>query len=170
MFSETMIGAGKVNDHEARIARGVAGLAESARLAIEVVSGEGKPYRSGQKLWAVGKGTRWSEGFYLLNGFTTVMPPGGPSAALPDDPETGVISASSYHSDGVHVAMSDGAIRFVSRFIDTGDLGAPCFEPAPSNSRNVQSPYGVWGAMGTRAGREVIPSEREAKYKVLRGF
>lgn len=170
MFSETMIGVGKMEDHEARIARGVNGLAEAPSVANEVISGQGKPCRSGQTMWAVGKGSRWAEGFYLVNGFTTVMPPGGPSATVPDDPETGVVSASSYHSDGVHVAMTDGANRFVSRFIDTGDLGAPCFEPDPQNGRKTQTPYGIWGAMGTRSGLEVIPGERQANYKILHGF
>ncbi len=26
---------------------------------------------------------------------------------------------------------------------------------------------GVWGALGTRAGKEIIPSEREAAYRTL---
>ena len=99
-----------------------------------------------------------------MNAFTTVLPPGGPSATLPGDPESGCVAASSYHSDGVNVAMSDGAVRFVSSTIDVGNLSAPSVSPLNDNAGS-ESPYGVWGAMGTRAGKEIIPSEREARFK-----
>ncbi|MEO9590979.1 DUF1559 domain-containing protein [Rhodopirellula bahusiensis] len=167
MVGESVIGVAKVNSFTARIARGVQGLANSPALAMETVSEPEKAYRPDQALWGVGKGSRWAEGFYLLNGFTTVLPPGGPSATMAGDPESGVVSASSYHVDGVNVAMSDGAIRFVSRFIDTGDSTAPCISPK-NTEKHRPSPYGVWGAMGTRAQKEIIPSEREAKFKTMR--
>lgn len=170
MLSETIIGVGDPSRNEAWIARDVAALDQSPNRALKVIGGKGKAYGSDTKIWPVGKGSRWAEGFYLLNGFTTVMPPGGPSATVPDDPETGVVSASSYHSDGVHVLMADGSLRFVSRSIDTGDLSAPPFRPDDSDRKKLQTPYGVWGAMGTRYGMEVIPSEREAKYQVIHGF
>ena len=167
MIGESMIGVAKMNAYTARIARSIPGLSKSPDLAMKTVNEQDKTYRSEQTLWGVGKGSRWAEGFYLLNGFTTVLPPGGPSATMAGDPESGVVSASSYHIDGVNLAMADGAIRFVSRFIDTGDSTAPCISP-DNTEKHCPSPYGVWGAMGTRAEKEIIPSEREAKFQTIR--
>jgi prepilin-type processing-associated H-X9-DG protein len=59
----------------------------------------------------------------------------------------GVHSASSYHPGGVNVVMADGSARFVSQTINCGNLGVR----SPVAGR---SPYGVWGALGTREGRE----------------
>jgi len=49
----------------------------------------------------------------------------------------------SYHPGGVSAASFDGAVSFVSDNVSTGDLTRQ--RPAG----NQQSPYGVWGAMGT---------------------
>lgn len=57
-------------------------------------------------------------------------------------------SAQSYHPGGVNVVMADGSSRFISETIDTGD-------PTASNPISGQpSPYGIWGALGTKAGGE----------------
>jgi len=55
----------------------------------------------------------------------------------------------SNHSGGVNACMADGGVRFVSDMIDTGNLNA-------SAVQSGKSPYGVWGAMGTRAGGETV--------------
>ena len=56
-------------------------------------------------------------------------------------------SASSYHLGGVNVVMADGSVRWVSNSVNTGTLTAPEVGGGPS-------PYGVWGAMGTKSGGE----------------
>ncbi len=48
------------------------------------------------------------------------------------------------------VALADGSVRFVSESIDTGNLAVV----APLATAGGLSPYGVWGAMGTRSGGE----------------
>lgn len=78
----------------------------------------------------------------------TVMPPNGPSARHGSE---GVWTASSNHPGGVNVLMGDGAIRFTNDTIDTGDLGE-----GTHSSRGGRSLYGVWGAMGSRAGGESL--------------
>ena len=105
----------------------------------------------------------------MINAFTTVLAPNKPSATLHADPESGCISASSYHLDGVNVLMGNGAIRFVSDTIDVGDSNAPSVSPLMNNI-GAESPFGVWGALGTRAGKEIIPSEREAGFKTYSDY
>ncbi|MEQ9406170.1 MAG: DUF1559 domain-containing protein [Fuerstiella sp.] len=86
-------------------------------------------------------------------GFNTVLPPNAASctndANNNADGAVSVLSASSLHTGGVQVLLADGSARFVSENIDTGNLGV-------ATSRGASSPYGVWGALGTRAGGETI--------------
>ena len=65
------------------------------------------------------------------------------------------ITATSLHTGGVQVLMVDGAVRFVSENIDTGDLTATTPNRNNPNTRG-RSPYGVWGALGTKRGGETI--------------
>ena len=114
--------------------------------------------------WRTGLGTRikgrfgtqvW-DGQAERVGFTTIIPPNGPSCAESENPNADnahiAIAPTSTHTGGVHCLMADGAVRFVSENIDTGNLALA--SPA-QNSSNI-SPYGVWGALGTKSGGEVI--------------
>ncbi|MFH1264482.1 MAG: hypothetical protein ABIK89_02055 [Planctomycetota bacterium] len=49
--------------------------------------------------------------------------------------------------------MPDGSCRFINETIDTDDLTQPepRQQPAPYDGR---SPYGVWGALGSKWGGE----------------
>ena len=95
-------------------------------------------------------GGRWCDGRPLVSGFTTVLPPNSPSClAGNQDWEWGIWTPSSMHLNGVNGLMGDGSVRFISSSIDTGDLSLPEREVGPS-------PYGVWGALGSKAGSEVF--------------
>ena len=69
---------------------------------------------------------------------------------------------SSRHTGGVQVAMADGAVRFVNETINNVTSTTICTS-APGNGGQSatgsagcsgQSPFGVWGALGTMAGGE----------------
>lgn len=89
-------------------------------------------------------------------GFSTILPPNAPSCAQGTNQNADSVhtayTASSLHVGGVQVVMADGAVRFISENIDTGDLSAA----SPRQNATGLSPYGVWGALGTKAGNEVV--------------
>lgn len=96
-------------------------------------------------------GTCWPDGQSERVGFTTVMPPNGPSCNIDGntnaDTPGGVHAASSFHPAGVMGVMVDGSARFISDAIDTGNLALAEVTQGPS-------PYGVWDAMGSKDGGE----------------
>lgn len=103
-------------------------------------------------------GMAWALGLPGFSTFNTMLAPNGPSCARGSTAnETGitnidraVLPPTSLHSGGVNVLMADGAVRFVSENIDTGNTGSGVtqLETGPSQ-------YGVWGALGSKDGGEV---------------
>ena len=86
--------------------------------------------------------------------FHTILPPNSPSCTedtnVNADSSNTTLSASSQHTGGVHCLMLDGSVHFVSENIDTGNLALA----APAVNGNGPSPYGVWGALGSKSGGE----------------
>lgn len=107
------------------------------------------------------RGFRWSDGRALWSGFTTILAPnrencqqGGANAA---GSVPGVFSASSQHQGGAHILMGDGAVIFITDSIEAGNSRAPMVRAgAGFTAVGSASPYGLWGALGTRAASEVI--------------
>ncbi len=103
-------------------------------------------------------GYRWGDcnGNYTL--FFTILPPNSPSCANANAEDWCISAASSYHSGGVNAVMCDGSVRFISETVDAGDQSKTAPDVATNKSRpqdyGGKSPYGVWGALGTRAGGE----------------
>ena len=102
------------------------------------------------------RGYIWSHWGPQHTGFTTIHPPNS-AICLQDQDEwtAGAYSASSQHPGGAHVLMADGAIKFITDSIEAGDSH---FTPIDIIA-GQQSPYGLWGALGTRANKEVIEEE-----------
>lgn len=114
----------------------------NGRTYVQGVSGTGYAVR----------GFRWADGGAWFKAFTTNVPPNSANCSTGTSNQTeGAFSASSHHPGGINACMADGSVRFVSDTIDCGNLGASY----PSRSDASPSPYGVWGALGTKAGAEV---------------
>jgi prepilin-type N-terminal cleavage/methylation domain-containing protein/prepilin-type processing-associated H-X9-DG protein len=114
-----------------------------------------------------GRGFRWACGYALYSGFNTILPPN--EMACHDDNgdwrphrDDGTLPPSSRHQGGVHVLMADGAIQFITDSIEAGDRNTPpvrLSNVAPNPMAGQQSPYGLWGSLGTRASRETIDEQ-----------
>lgn len=104
------------------------------------------------------RGYRWSDSVPVYTCFTTILPPnrevcmGGGG-----DFDTGAVSPSSRHQGGCHVLMGDGAVKFITDSIEAGNSRAQVVMNGNTVSPpGSKSPYGLWGALGTRASSEVI--------------
>lgn len=97
-------------------------------------------------------GTRWQFGRAGWVNFNTILPPNGPVCPSGFIWSGGVLPPRSQHPGGVMAAFADGAVRFISENIWAGNAAAA----APSTLAQP-SPYGVWGALGTRASGEIAP-------------
>ncbi|UUO07681.1 DUF1559 domain-containing protein [Blastopirellula sp. J2-11] len=93
-------------------------------------------------------GRRWSDGAVNLQGFCTILAPNSPSCSRKtNDWSESITTASSYHPGGANAVFCDGSVSFIPETIDTGDLSKMAPQSGPS-------PYGVWGAMGSKSGQE----------------
>lgn len=105
-----------------------------------------------------GRGYRWASGSAIFSGCNTVLPPNRELCFSSNSSSPGVASTSSLHNGGAFVLLGDGSVQFVSDSIDAGDSRAPNVRAGGlgATSPGVHSPYGVWGALGTRSSREKI--------------
>jgi hypothetical protein len=116
---------------------------------------------------------RWACGLPYFSAVTTAVPPNGGSCAAGVSgavPVTytntaaqvnGFYTPSSRHTGGVHALMGDGTVKFVNETINSV---SGCNNTVPGlaatnssvGSCNGQSPYGIWGAIGTMASGETV--------------
>ena len=96
---------------------------------------------------------RWAYcGQAVWTAFNTVLPPNSPTCIsnLVQEgwwEDSCVIPPSSHHPGGVNLALGDASVRFISDTIDSGD-------PTLFEVTSGYSPYGVWGAIGSKEGGE----------------
>jgi len=105
-----------------------------------------------------GRGFRWADQGPLFSGCMTILPPNrevcGPFNTLGTTP---IATMSSQHQGGCHVLMGDGAVKFITDSIEAGNSRAASIWL--NNTPGAPSPYGLWGALGTRANKETISSD-----------
>jgi prepilin-type processing-associated H-X9-DG protein len=84
-----------------------------------------------------------------FGGLTTNAPPNSVSCAWNShDAQPGVYPPSSQHPGGVMALMGDGSVRFISQTINCGN------QNANGTALSGPSPFGVFGALGSRDGGE----------------
>ncbi len=129
---------------------------------------------------AFGRGFRWADGNPVYSTMQTISPPNSAacstsegiidtsgtltSSATPDK-NYGLMPAGSRHQGGCHVLMGDGSVKFITDSIEAGSQSTRMVSNIegnagpPSTLPGSKSPYGLWGALGTRAGKEVVSSD-----------
>ncbi|MCY2974332.1 MAG: DUF1559 domain-containing protein [Planctomycetota bacterium] len=130
---------------------------------------------TGTTMFGATMGCVWMRGALGWTGFQTIIGPNGASClnpaastANPVDSNAGIRTASSYHFGGAHIVTFDNAVKFVPNEIDTtntapgataGDYYAPGRSANPVGQTpnwNSPSPFGVWGALGTRGSADDV--------------
>ena len=108
-----------------------------------------------------GRGFRWASGMQPYTAMNTILPPNSETCMSLEDTTPGVLSASSRHQGGAHLLMGDGAVIFITDSIEAGDPtnGTVVYNGTGNRRPGAASPYGLWGALGTRANREVIQEQ-----------
>ncbi len=99
---------------------------------------------------SLNRGLIWASGTPIHSMVTTILPPNAELCVYQHGDQDGIYSASSRHQGGAHVLMLDGAVRFI-----TDSISAASANVAAVNI-GTPSPYGVFGAMGTRGQKETV--------------
>lgn len=105
------------------------------------------------------RGFMWANAKPVYTGVVTILPPNSEICGADNADDLNLLaSASSRHQGGAHVLMGDGAVKFVTDSIEAGNANAGSVwqNGTGGQAPGAQSPYGLWGALGTRASSEVI--------------
>jgi prepilin-type N-terminal cleavage/methylation domain-containing protein/prepilin-type processing-associated H-X9-DG protein len=112
-------------------------------------------------------GERFFSGWLYHTGVTFIIPPNGcscgdtspyPSASGGGSSIRAIMTPSSRHTGGCHVLMGDGSVRMVNENINSGtDTVVPDGRASITAQPTGQSPYGIWGAIGTLQAGETVP-------------
>jgi prepilin-type processing-associated H-X9-DG protein len=123
---------------------------------------------TGTNIKLLSGGTRWFNADSFYTWFNAILPPNSPSVWVGGvDSGTGnqarsaaILPPTSYHTGGANVGLMDGSVRFVSDTVDwqsnpTGNgIIADKNNGYPLCVYQGESPFGVWGAVGSRDGGE----------------
>jgi len=121
------------------------------------------------------RGYKWAYSRPFYTQMNTILPPNrevcmgdresGGALVAPHNEGDGVVPPGSRHQGGCHVLMGDGAVKFITDSIEAGNSGSAQVKrvrganAGPYLSAGLASPFGFWGALGTRASKETIEEE-----------
>jgi hypothetical protein len=117
------------------------------------------------------RGFRWAVAEGVYSSMSTILPPNREVIMANSINGEGVMPPSSFHQGGCHILMGDGAVIFMTDSVEAGDSHSSTiyYINGPRNSATVsgnpqlqpgaKSPFGLWGALGTKAGKETIEEQ-----------
>ncbi len=115
------------------------------------------------------RGFRWAAHAGIYCTVATILPPNRELVMCDGITSAGTLSPGSRHQGGCHVLMGDGAVKFITDSIEAGNSHGPTvfrgvqgqngFDKDPRVVAGARSPFGLWGALGTRASSEVISED-----------
>ncbi len=108
-----------------------------------------------------GRGYRWASGCQPYSAINTILPPNKETCMAIGDTSPGVLPPSSRHQGGAHILMGDGAVIFITDSIEAGNSrnGTVIDGGTGNRAPGSMSPYGLWGALGTKGSKEKIEEE-----------
>ncbi len=108
------------------------------------------------------RGSRWMNAKPLYTAFMTILPPNSEVCQnATNDAGATWGSTSSLHQGGTHVLMGDGAVKFVTDSIEAGNSASAQVTDSSLGGLppGSESPFGLWGKLGTRASKEIIDKD-----------
>jgi prepilin-type N-terminal cleavage/methylation domain-containing protein len=104
------------------------------------------------------RGYRWQDSRPMYTTVTTILGPNTELCMTGQDGSDGTLAPSSHHPGGVHILMGDGAVKFITDSIQAGNPADGTVRLGQTGPRTPgsPSPFGLWGALGTRASAEII--------------
>ena len=134
----------------------LAPTAASPQVCLQTAGDANNPefYSDASSVTVFARGWTWASANGPPTGFTTILPPNGPSCATTAEHWKNVIvTAGSYHPGGVQVVFGDGSVKLISETINADTNPDATLAAEVTSGR---SPYGTWGALGTRDGGEAV--------------
>lgn len=107
------------------------------------------------------RGGNWANMRAIVTTVFTVLPPNKEVCVGQWIDGPGTCPPSSLHQGGAHVLMGDGAVVFMTDSVDAGNQrsGGVRMGQTGVRSPGSESPYGLWGALGSKAGEETIEEQ-----------
>jgi len=108
------------------------------------------------------RGFKWADANQMFTGCFTILPPNDIYCGRHNSNHlSGTAPMSSRHVGGAHVLMADGAVIFITDSIEAGNRnhGVVWLNGMGDRQPGSESPFGLWGALGTRASKETIEEQ-----------